>query len=214
MKHSRNIKLVLLATVAAISTLPGCDEDKPQDGQSIFETVQQCQESGSTQCEEQFARALSNHVATGPRYMNEQACLDRGHDRCTSINNGLGTDIWLPAMVGFMVGRSLDSARPVFLQGYANPETDRERQDRQVVAGASARSGSNPVFIGSYAYPSTGGTTVFSPGSLNKGMSTGAARAGVAASSGVGGSRAASVSTSAAARGGFGGTGAGVSSGS
>lgn len=214
MKHSRNIRLVLLASIAAISTLPGCnEEDKPQDGQSIFETVQQCQDTGSSQCDDQFARALSNHVATGPRYANEQSCLERGHDRCMSMGSGLGTDIWLPAMVGFMVGRSLDSARPVYLQGYANPQTDRERQDRQVVAGGSNRSGSSPVFVGSYAYPSTGGTTAFSPGSLNKGMSTGAARAGVAVS-GVGGSRAASVSTSAAARGGFGGTGAGVSSGS
>lgn len=214
MKHTRNIRLVLLASIAAISTLPGCDEDKPQDGQAIFETVQQCQASGMGQCEDQFSRALGNHIAQGPRYNSEASCLEKGHDRCAPISNGAGTDIWLPAMVGFMVGRALDQARPVYLQGYSSPETDRERQDRRVVAGGSSRPGSSPVFVGSYAYPTgyTGGG--YTPGNLSSGMSHGAARAGVA-TSGTGSARgAASVSTSAAARGGFGGTGAGISSGS
>lgn len=202
MKHSRKIALVLLGTVSAVA-LAACDDDKPREGQAIYESVEQCRDSGGSDCDTRFAQALSNHIATGPRYSSQEACMERGHERCTNVSSG-ATDIWLPAMVGFMVGRALDSTRPVYLQGYENPSTERERQDRQVVAGGT-RSGGGAVFVGSYH----GAGAPYSSGSLGSGMSAGAARAGISTPAASVGGRA-TAAPSAAARGGFGAAGAGA----
>lgn len=200
MKHSRTISLVLLGTVSALA-LAACDDDTPKEGSEIFETAEQCRAAGIQDCDARFARAMGNHVSTGPRYSSQEACMERGHERCTNVSTGM-TDIWLPAMVGFMVGRALDSSRPVYLQGYPNPTNDRERQDRQVVAGGGGRGGS--VFVGSYAHSGGG----YTPGTLSTGMKAGASRAGVSVPASSGGRAAAS--PSAAARGGFGATGVGA----
>ncbi len=201
MKRSRHIALVLLGSVSA-GALTACNEDKPREGQAIYETVEQCRSAGGSDCDTRYAHALSNHIATGPRYSSQAACTERGHERCTNVSSG-ATDIWLPAMIGFMVGRALDSSRPVYLQGYQNPTNDRERDDRQVVAGGT-RSGGGAVFVGSYH----GGGVPYSSGSLGSGMSSGASRAGISTPAA---GRAAAVSApSAAARGGFGAAGAGA----
>lgn len=202
MKHSRHIALVLLGSVSAVA-LAGCKDDKPREGQAIYETIQQCQAAGRNDCDSLYARALSNHVATGPRYSSQEACMERGHERCMNVGSG-ATNIWLPAMVGFMLGRAMDSTRPVYLQGYGNPTTERERQDRQVVAGGTS-SGGSAVFVGSYH----GGGAAYSPGTLGSGMSSGASRAGVTAAPAATG-RPAVAAPSAAARGGFGAAGAGA----
>lgn len=201
MKHSRHIALVLLGSVSAVA-LAGCKDDQPREGQAIYESIQQCQASGRTDCDTVYARALSNHVATGPRYSSQESCTERGHERCMNVGSG-ATNIWLPAMIGFMAGRALDSSRPVYLQGYQNPTTERERQDRQVVAGGTS-SGGGAVFVGSYH----GTGAAYAPGSLSSGMSAGATRAGVSAPAAAG--RAATAAPSAAARGGFGAAGAGA----
>lgn len=201
MKHSRHIALVLLGSVSAM-TLTGCQEDKPREGQAIYENIQQCQASGRTDCDGLYAKALSNHVANGPRYSSQEACMERGHERCMNVGSG-SSDIWLPAMVGFMLGRAMDSTRPVYLQGYANPTNDREREDRQVVAGGT-RIGSSPVYVGSYH----GGGAAYSPGTLGGSMSSGASRAGVSTAAA---GRTATAAPSAASRGGFGASGAGAS---
>ena len=202
MKHTRNITLVLLGTVSALA-LAGCmEEDAPREGQAIYETIQQCRDAEETDCEARFTNAVANHVATGPRYSSEQACMERGHERCMNVNTG-ESNIWLPAMVGFMLGQTMATTRPVWLQQYPDPTTDREREDRRVVAGGT-RGGNSPVFVGSWAH--AGGSS-FAPGTLSSGMSSGAARSGISTVSAGGRAMA---SPSAAARGGFGAAGAGA----
>ena len=200
MKHSRQIALVLLGTVSAVA-LAGCKDDTPREGQPIYESIEQCRASGVADCDARYTRALSNHISAGPRYSSQDACMERGHERCSNVSTG-ATDIWLPAMVGFMAGRALDSTRPVYMQGYQNPTTERERNDRQVVAGGTS-SGGSPVIVGSFY----GGGAPYSTGGLSSGMSSGAARAGVSAPAAAG--RAATAAPSAAARGGFGAAGSG-----
>jgi uncharacterized protein YgiB involved in biofilm formation len=208
MKHSKQIKLVLLGAVAAISLTACDDDDTPKEGQPIYETVEQCMAAGGVDCDAKYSRAFGNHIANGPRYQNQDQCLSNGHERCTNVSTGVA-EIWLPAMVGFMVARSLENSRPVYLQGYPSPETDREREDRRVVAGSGNRGG-GAVFIGSY----NGGGGSYVPGTLSTSMSRGAARAGVAVAppASVPG-RAAVAAPSAAARGGFGASGHGMSAG-
>lgn len=197
MKHTQHIRLVLIGAISSLA-LAACD-DKPQDGQAIYETVEQCENAGGSNCTDRYVRALSNHVASGPRYSSWEACMERGHERCQNVNTGSG-NIWLPMMVGFMISRAIDNSRPVYLQGYPNPANEREQQDRRVVAG-----GASPAFIGSYH----GGNAPYVAGNLGSGMSAGATRAGVSSVAPVPG-RGAIAAPSAAARGGFGGSGSGA----
>jgi len=233
MKHSRKIALVLLGSVSML-TLTACDE-KPKDGDPIYESAEQCRLLGGTQCDERWYRAVTDHVNTAPKYTSQESCLQQGHQNCTPVNVGASGagNIWLPAMVGFMAGRMMNDTRPVYLQGYSNPQNEREREDRRVMAG-----GSMPLMVGNYW--DGGGTTnssssntrtTYPRGNLSQGMSAGAARAGwnttpprngggaavsqaatVAQSMPASVSRGAAASTSSATRGGFGGSGAGMGS--
>jgi uncharacterized protein YgiB involved in biofilm formation len=215
MRHSQKIALVLLGSVSALS-LAAC-EDKPTDGDPIFESVQECKNNSGTLCEDKWYKAMSTHVSSAPKYNSEGNCLAQGHDKCTSVSSPSGTgNIWLPAMVGFMTGRALnDAPRPVYLQGYPNPTNPREQEDRRVMAGGSH---TTPVMVGNY-YGGGGGYT---SGSLSSGMSQGASRAGWSAKpSSSGGPAVSSAATAArtmpasvatASRGGFGGSGAGMGS--
>ena len=239
MKHSRRIALVLLGSVSAL-TLTACEDEKPKDGDPIYESADQCRTLGGTQCDERWYNAVSDHVKTAPRYNSQESCLQQGHQNCSPVNaGGGGTSIWLPAMVGFMAGKMMSDSRPVYLQGYNNPQNDREREDRRVMAGGYHGGTTTPVMVGNYwdsgGSTSSASSTTNSKPSLSQGMNAGATRAGWAATAsnpngvavsqaGTVASRApasvsrgaavssASASTSSAARGGFGGSGAGMGS--
>jgi uncharacterized protein YgiB involved in biofilm formation len=215
MKQTRQVRLVMIGSVSAVSilALTACDDSSPRDGQAIYETVQQCIEAGVSGCESRFSSALGNHIATGPRYNTQESCVSGGHERCTEVSNGSGSSIWLPAMIGFLAGNAISNSRPVYLQGYQNPANQREREDRRVVAG-----GSSPVIVGNWY----GGGAGYSSGSLGSGMNAGAARVGATAQPASAnrpamvnaGAARSSVGTATAARGGFGATGASASAGS
>jgi uncharacterized protein YgiB involved in biofilm formation len=234
MRHSQKIALVLLGSVSAIS-LTACD-DKPKDGDPIYESADQCKSMGGTNCDDRWYKAMSDHVSTAPKYNDEQSCIARGHERCTSVTGpGNSGNIWLPAMVGFMAGRMTADTRPVYFQGYNSPTNAREREDRRVMAGGYHGGGgaTTPVMVGNYY----GGGSSYDSGRLGSGMNQGAARAGwnvkpaspgapAASSAGtvartmptsvsrasVPSSGSSAVSTSSASRGGFGGSGAGMGS--
>jgi uncharacterized protein YgiB involved in biofilm formation len=239
MKHSRRIALVLLGSVSAL-TLTACEDEKPKDGDPIYESAEQCRTLGGTQCDERWYNAVSDHVKTAPRYNSQESCLQQGHQNCSPVNAGGGsTSIWLPAMVGFMAGKMMSDSRPVYLQGYNDPRNDREREDRRVMAGGYHGGTTTPVMVGNYWDSGGSSTTSSTAGtsrpSLSQGMNAGAARAGWTATAsnpnGAAVSQAgtvanrtpasvsrgaavssASASTSSAARGGFGGSGAGMGS--
>lgn len=232
MKHSRRVALVLLGSVSAL-TLTACNEETPRDGDPIYESTDQCRVLGGTQCDERWQHAVSDHVKTAPRYNSQESCLQQGHPNCTPVNvGGGGGSIWLPAIAGFMAGRGTSLTRPVYLQGYNNPQNDREREDRRVMAGGYHGGTTTPVMVGNY-WAGGGSTNSASP-TLSQGMNAGAARAGWSATAGNpngvavsqagtvasrapanvsrAGVSASSASTSSAARGGFGGSGASMGS--
>lgn len=210
MKRSKRISLILLGTVSAIA-LSGCDDDtRPTDGQLIYETVDQCATGGNTfsRCLDAHRYALGNHVGLSPQYQSEAEC-NAAHDRCMYLKPN-GTDVWLPEMVGFTIAGRLPASRPV----YVATGTD---QERAVVSGP-VQPGGTFVFIGSYYHP--GGFYV--PGTLGSGMGASTTRAsGGTVTSIAPGTQLATVNssgavraaTSVAARGGFGGSGHGMSAG-
>lgn len=195
MKQSKIITLVLLGTVIAVS---GCDEDSIPDGTAIYESANQCSTVGAIGCDDAYKHALSKHLTSSPQYDTQEICLLK-HDDCMQLSPNTSTSIWLPAMVGFVIGNSISNSRPVYIQ---NP---RDGQDRQVVAGGF----NGPIYLGSYYggyHPNsvyTGGVP-FKSGTLNSGMTASASKAGISVPVAMGG-RVGSVS--AAARGGFGGSG-------
>ena len=210
MKRSKKIVLILLGSVSAMG-LVGCDESPSiQDGTPIYETVDQCNsETGNVQrCTDAFKQALGNHVSMSPQFYNEKDCIG-AHDTCVNVNSANPQGVWIPAMIGYIVGSTIAHSRPVYLA-----TENRDDQNRGVVAGPHTH-GVSPVFVGSYY--NSGGS--YASGSLTNGMSSGAARVGATTATvakpavASAGARSASVSTSAAARGGFGASGAGVSSG-
>ncbi len=222
MKQSKRINLRTLGTISAVSllALAACkDETTVADGDFIFESVQECTQVGVQNCEARWSAALGNHVSSGPRYSSDQACRDRGHESCMNVNSGSGSQVWLPAMVGFLAGKAVSQSRPVYLQAY--PERDRLREDRQVVAGSNG-GGGGAVFLGNWFYP----YSPYTSGSLGSGMNMGAQRAANNFASGsmpasppaaqtarVNANVARAANAAATARGGFGATGAGMSAG-
>ena len=222
MKQSKRINLRTLGTISAVSllALAACkDETTVADGDFIFESVQECTQAGVRDCEARWSAALGNHVSSGPRYASDQACRDRGHEACMNVNSGSGSQVWLPAMVGFLAGKAVSQSRPVYLQAY--PERDRLREDRQVVAGSNG-GGGGALFLGNWFYP----YSPYASGSLGSGMNMGAQRASNNFASGsvpasppaaqtarVNTNVARAAHAAATARGGFGATGAGMSAG-
>lgn len=213
MKHSKSIALVLLGTVSMISLAACQEEDKPEK-QAIYESIEQCQAAGRKDCESAFSRASEQHTNTSPRYQSQEACLGQGHVNCTSVRGGGGSgagggDIWLPAMMGFMLGRALDNSRPVYIQGYGSRENEREQG--QVVAGG--RAGVPPAMVGTYSGGSTGSfnerTTRASPAT----SSGSTVSRNTTASGGSTPATRSTAATSTAARGGFGASGSASSGG-
>lgn len=223
MKQSKRINLRTLGTISAVSllALAACkDEVSVADGDFIFESVQECTQAGVQNCEAKWSAALGNHVSSGPRYASDQACTNQGHQACMNVNSGSGSQVWLPAMVGFLAGKAVSQSRPVYLQAY--PDRERMPQDRQVVAGSNGGSG-GAVFLGNWYHPYS---SSYTSGSLGSGMNMGAQRAtnnfasGGASTSApaaqtarVNASGARAAHAAATARGGFGATGAGMSAG-
>jgi uncharacterized protein YgiB involved in biofilm formation len=200
MKHSKQIALVLLGTVSAIS-LAACSsntDDAPKDGTPIYEKVEDCKAINARDCEDGYRYALANHInRTQKQYKNEEECKV-AHDRCMDLSPN-GNSIWLPAMIGYILGSNIANSRPVYLQ--ANGED--KNKDRQVVAGGHSSS-VHPIIIGSYG----GGS--YTPGGLSTGMSSSAARlTSTGVSTGATPSSTPRAVVSTAARGGFGSTGSG-----
>ena len=223
MKQSKRINLRTLGTISAVSllALAACkDEVSVADGDFIFESVQECTQAGVQNCEAKWSAALGHHVSSGPRYASDQACTNQGHQACMNVNSGSGSQVWLPAMVGFMAGKAMNQSRPVYLQAY--PDRERMPEDRQVVAGSNGGSG-GAVLVGNWYHPYH---TAYSSGSLGSGMNMGAQRATnnfatgsvpasapAAQTARVNTNVARAAHTAAVSRGGFGATGAGMSAG-
>jgi len=186
MKRSRNVALVLLA-----GSLAGCD-DKPKED-TVFQTMADCRQVyDEGVCREKFDQATTLHAQSAPHFESKAQCEALyGETGCSQTGDrvaGAPAGGWfVPAMMGFMIGRAL-SAPPVPLYyGPAGvPQPGRDREER-------------PVYSGGTYY---GGVS----GSSGRPFSAGA--------SSTAGTRTASLSTPSAAaeRSGFGGTGRSYSS--
>lgn len=170
MKRSRTVAALLLGGISPV--LFACGEDGPEEA-TVYPSVEACTaEKPASDCAEAFAAAREEHLAGAPRFASREACeAEMGDGACTPANEGVGSgtgNVFVPALVGFMIGRSLTGgyAQPVYFdrQGYARSgntriaETPLPPQRRDEI-----RQGSGGVASSSGSY--------YRPGSANSGKS-------------------------------------------
>lgn len=112
MKRSKKAALVLMAP-ATTWILAGCGE-QPVDA-LVFNDAQECiaYHYSSAECQEEFERAAALHAEIAPRYWTQQECeADFGQGQCeTAPDPHQGSGVFMPLMMGYMVGRLLTQGR-------------------------------------------------------------------------------------------------------
>ena len=138
-KRSRHVALFLAGT--AVLTLAACEEEKTEaaafpdlascvaeaQGGSLFFTEQDCKD--------QFAAAEQAHLETAPRYDSKELCeQEHGAGNCetdpAAQNQSGGGSIFMPLLMGYMIGSMLGGGRGVMSQpmvrtaqgGFATPD--------------------------------------------------------------------------------------------
>ncbi|MBP2228757.1 uncharacterized protein YgiB involved in biofilm formation [Azospirillum agricola] len=130
MKRSRTVAALLMGGISPI--LVACGEDQP-DTATVYPSIEACAaDMPADDCVAAFSAARNEHQASAPRFASREACeAEMGDGACTpqgeaqgggGQGSGMG-NVFVPALVGFMVGRSLSGsfAQPVYFdrQGYA-----------------------------------------------------------------------------------------------
>lgn len=220
MKRSEYIAIgaVGLLAVAAfwprnVTTVGGTVDETPADAQA-FATTEECRTTAgmtAEACDRAFASAQAVAAANSPRYENQASCeAQYGAGQCrTSTWNG--SSVFVPAMVGMLVARSLANAaqpqsQPLFPSraGPANCPQGASTPGRPECA-QPARSGgvgAGGVIGSGRAYSTASGTAVTrAPGADARVRYDARPRSGVSSGSGT------------VARSGFGSTGRAGSSG-
>lgn len=104
MRRSRVVTLTLLAAVAS---LPGCD-DPPTEKDSIVQDVAACVarygDEARADCTESYSKAVELHQRNAPRYETEEACRENTGSVCTPPASG-AMNAFIPLMAGMMIGR-------------------------------------------------------------------------------------------------------------
>lgn len=139
-KRSRHVALFLAGT--AVMALAACEEEKTDA--AAFPDLQSCiaeAKNGNLffneqDCQTQFAAAEQTHLETAPRYDSKQLCeQEHGAGNCESdpvaqSQGGGGSSIFMPMLMGYMIGSMLGGARGVQSQpmvrtaqgGFATPD--------------------------------------------------------------------------------------------
>ena len=109
-----SLSTIMLLSVSAIA-LAACEERKVEA--AVFESVQQCTadpDLTAEQCEQSFKEAQSQHAAVAPKYVSEADCqADFGAGKCEKApyRTSSGGSIFMPLMVGYMMGSFLGRGR-------------------------------------------------------------------------------------------------------
>ena len=142
MKKSRYVASVLRGAGVIVLALPmtACGPNEQNGGEQtvgeqdvkIYSTVEACAtEADPPACEAAHNQAITEHREKAPRYATSDACKTENKD-CEEVRTSSGGSFFMPAMMGFMMGRMLSGggygfgSRPVYYdrQGYA-ATTDR-----------------------------------------------------------------------------------------
>ena len=128
MKRSTQVSLVLLASVSAMATLSGCEQQPEQiaDNGGTFTSMAECVAVYDQQtCQAANTLANQEHLQNAPRFNSQAACAaEYGADMCRPASAyGGSSNIFLPLMAGYMLGSANSTPAPL----YYGSRRDRER---------------------------------------------------------------------------------------
>lgn len=115
MKRSRYIALAAVGVIGASFLLPGKENatDEAKEA-ALYADVDECVRAnvlGRETCESQFRAAQDKHVSEAPKFGTQNACeAQYGAGQCKPAQAN-GASVFVPAMIGFMVGNYLSNAR-------------------------------------------------------------------------------------------------------
>jgi uncharacterized protein YgiB involved in biofilm formation len=132
MRRSRHVATLLLGT-ALVVPLAACEEAPPAE--RLYSSHDACLAENTVEaCADAERQALERHRSEAPRFANQEACeAQMGPGNCEGVPATTGTaagtaagatggNWFMPAMMGFLLGRTLGGAgaMPVYVdrQGY------------------------------------------------------------------------------------------------
>ena len=166
MKRSSIIILGAAGVLVAAAVWPRSEQKEEAAEAMVFDTVQDCRLTGTMtqeECERQFQQASQQVLATAEKFENRQDCESTyGANQCRSATWN-GASVFVPAMIGFMVARSLANQQAAATQPLYPPRVNSTpcppNADPQLRPDCQPRSSSSrPAF--SYYSSGSGGTVV------------------------------------------------------
>lgn len=148
MKRSKLLRPVTLGLIGAGAfALSACQED-PAEEVNIFKSAQECMAlPGATaeSCESGYQEALAEHQKTAPRYDTLEYCEEQhGVGNCgTEVQpqSGGGGSIFMPLLMGYMMGRMLGGGGFASKPLYPTPSGGMTTADKSASFGSGAKSG-------------------------------------------------------------------------
>jgi uncharacterized protein YgiB involved in biofilm formation len=196
MKRSHAIILGIagMAIVASVISDKNAS-DEPTEA-LVYASAEECKVEGkiaASECDSQWATATEKQLIAAPKFESEQDCeTAHGAGKCRTATMN-GTSVFLPAMVGYLIGRQLSGGGATATQPLypANPAT----------AGCGAGASASPT---SCTRTGSGGVVARTGAALASGANAIAPRSAV---------KSVTSNTSVISRGGFGSTAYGKSAG-
>jgi len=118
MKKSRSIRLVLLGSAGI--TLAACGDDGPPQDAQFYSSVADCAAVYDTAtCESVKAEAEQKFAEEAPKFTRKEECeAEFGPGNCETQQASSGGSIFMPMMMGYMMGSMLSGgnrfAQPVY----------------------------------------------------------------------------------------------------
>lgn len=133
MKKSSHIRLVLLGSASI--ALAACDQGPPPDIK-FFSDAKECSAvHRPAECEEAAKKSEQIHLAEAPKFSRKEECeAEFGAGNCETRQASNGGSIFLPLLMGYMMGKSFN--QPV----YRGPDN-----------GAMMKSGGGLFKVGSFS---------------------------------------------------------------
>jgi uncharacterized protein YgiB involved in biofilm formation len=114
MKRSKTAALLLMS--AAPLLLTACDRSESASREGLYTSVEACvaQTNDSNTCQQAFAKAQQDAVATAPRFANREECeASYGKEKCAERNDGASHSFFGPLMTGFFLSQMLRNGSPM-----------------------------------------------------------------------------------------------------
>jgi uncharacterized protein YgiB involved in biofilm formation len=133
MRRSKYVTILLAG--AAATALAGCDQPPPTQDMTLYGDIAACErENTPDECAAAFATAKAEHIKQAPKFGSKQECEAAGFTQCEEAATGEGqaapgqtaqgggSGIFMPMMMGYMMGRMLGGGGMMGGGGVGQPQ--------------------------------------------------------------------------------------------